>query len=168
MNNYKIIVCVNLSNSIGNDNNGLLYNIKNDLKHFKELTSGNIIVMGKNTYDSLPNGCLPNRVNVVMSKKLSSSQDNFLVAHSFSDVNDICKKYPDKDCFIIGGGSIYEQAIQLGLCDTIYMTLVEDTYDGLIKFPELNKSDWKEVDRERYFDEKNKLYYNFITLIKNK
>lgn len=132
----KIIVAVDENGSIGKDND-LLYYIKDDLKNFKNLTSGNIVVMGKNTWDSLPVKPLPNRENIVLTttnKELIGAK----VLSSFEELESYLKN-TEKDIYIIGGASIYNQVIENKLVDEAHVTFVKDIVKDADKFIDIDK-----------------------------
>ncbi len=119
----KIIVAVDEKGAIGR-NNDLLYFIKEDLKNFKNLTTGNIIVMGRKTWESLPIKPLPNRDNVI----LTTSSENFEGAKTLGSLDEL-KEYmkdQDRDIYIIGGASIYNQVIDNNIADEAHITFVKD------------------------------------------
>ncbi len=132
----KIIVAVDKKGAIGK-NNDLLYNIKEDLKNFKDLTSGNIVVMGRNTWDSLPIKPLPNRTNIVLTKTLKGI-DGAIVLSSFEELEEYLK-YTDKDVYIIGGASIYNQVIEKDMASEAHITFVDDTVEDADVFIEIDK-----------------------------
>lgn len=162
----SIIVAIAENNAIGLDNK-LIYWLPNDLKRFKQLTTGNTIIMGRKTFESLPKGALPNRRNIVLSR--SGSPSDFPGAElfgSFKDALDNC--HANDEVFIIGGASIYEQA--LDFADRLCLTYIHDTpKEADTFFPEFNKEEWKETSREDHsIDEKHSHNYSFIDLERNK
>jgi len=159
MSKVSIIVAVSQNNAIGSDNK-LLYWLPNDLKRFKALTTGHTIIMGRNTFESLPKGALPNRRNLVLS---ANPQAEFEGAERFSSLEEAlaaCKE--EEEVFIIGGDSVYKQAISIA--DAIYLTLIEDVAkDADAFFPEIKEEEWKEMGREPHStDEKHHYPYIFI------
>lgn len=132
----KIIVAVDKKGAIGK-NNDLLYNIKEDLKNFKDLTSGNIVVMGRNTWESLPIKPLPNRTNIILTKTLKSI-DGAIVLSSFDELAEYLK-YTDRDVYIIGGASIYNQVIEKDMASEAHITFVDDTVEDADVFIEIDK-----------------------------
>ena len=120
-------------------NGDLLEHIPEDLKYFKELTSGNIVVMGRKTWDSLPKKPLPNRINYVITKEAKSSNKEV----AYFDMNCIkmmMQKQSDYEYFIIGGGQIYKEL--LPYCDRVYVTKIFKDHDQVdTYFPNLDKSD---------------------------
>lgn len=105
-----IVVAMGLSNEIGADNQ-LLWHLPKDLKHFKEITTGHPIIMGRKTYESIGKP-LPNRTNIVVSRKKDWFQEGILIVGSIKEAIKFAKKM-DENIFIIGGGNIYEQTIDL-------------------------------------------------------
>lgn len=159
MTKVSIIVAVSLNNAIGKDNQ-LIYRVPNDLKRFKALTTGHTIIMGRKTFESLPKGALPNRRNLVLS---ANPHAEFTGAERFSSLDEAiaaCKN--EKEVFIIGGDSVYKQAMPIA--NAIYLTLIEDiTKDADAFFPEIKEEEWKETGRETHpVDEKHHYPYIFI------
>lgn len=131
------IVAVNNDWGIGY-NGDLLEHIPEDLKYFKTLTTGHIIVMGSKTWDSLPKKPLPDRLNIV----ITHNERHFDEMTAFIDLNEaiIRLKTADDECFIIGGGSIYKQL--LPLCDRVYVTKIYKSHEQVdTYFPNLDESD---------------------------
>lgn len=158
----SIIVAVAENYAIGKDND-LLWHISDDLKRFKKITTGHKIIMGKNTFLSLPIRPLPNRVSIVITDDPADNYDGCIMAYSIEDAISKCDK--EEECFIIGGGSIYKQF--LPLADKLYITRVKRVYDGDIFFPEIDENDWLLTDEEEHIDEKNDaLPFAFQTYIR--
>lgn len=146
---FKIISCVNNQFGIGYKND-LLYRIKDDLKFFKEKTINNVVIMGYKTFESLGFKPLPNRINIVLSSKDGSEHENVIFVHSINEVIDVCEKnYIDKEWFVIGGGSIYKQFIELNLVGDMFLTIVNDLKECDTYFPNFNSYDW--VSDEIYY-----------------
>jgi dihydrofolate reductase (EC 1.5.1.3) len=159
MSKVSIIVAVSQNNAIGKENK-LLYWLPNDLKRFKALTTGHTVIMGRNTFESLPKGALPNRRNLVLS---TNPNAEFPGAEKFSSLEEAlgtCKN--EEEVFIMGGDSVYRQAMPVA--DAIYLTLIEDvTKDADAFFPEIKEEEWKETGREAHpVDEKHHYPYIFI------
>ena len=132
----KIIVAVDEKGAIGR-NNELLYHIKDDLKNFKSLTSGNVVVMGRNTWESLPIKPLPNRENIVLTttnKKLNGAK----VINSFDELENYLKD-TEKDIYIMGGASIYNQVMESKLVDEAHVTFVKDIVEDADTFISIDK-----------------------------
>ena len=158
--NISIIVAIAENNAIGKDNQ-LLWHISDDLKRFKKITTGNTIVMGKNTFHSLPNGALPNRVNMVITDVEGETFEDCKMAYSIEDAMHLLDE--KEEAFIIGGGMIYKQF--LPLANKLYLTLVHKDLEADTFFPTINYDEWNEVSREKYdASEKNEFPYSYIVL----
>lgn len=163
LDNVSIIVAVAKNGAIGRDNQ-LLYHLPNDLKHFKTLTTGHTIVMGRKTFESLPKGALPNRRNIVLSRQEDLHYENAECYRSLEDALMQCDY--TEDVFIIGGADLYKQTI--GIASRIHLTLIEDApADADAFFPALDPNQWKETGREEHpADEKHAHAYTFIDYIR--
>lgn len=140
----SIISAIADNNVIGSSND-LPWYIPEDLKRFKELTSGKTVVMGKKTFDSIYKRLgkpLPNRKNVVLTKPEEKINEDVVVVHDIESVLNL----PDQEIIIIGGGQVYAQF--LPLANKLYITHVHQTPAGDVKFPEVNWLNWKETFRE--------------------
>ena len=151
----NIIAAVAKNRAIGFQNK-LIYWLPNDLKRFKALTTGHTIVMGRNTYLSLPKGALPNRRNVVLSSTISELP-GCDVYPTLDAALKSCR--PDEDIYIIGGARVYEQAISMA--DRLCLTEVDDTpAQADAFFPDY--SDWQVVNKEAHpKDERHAFEYAF-------
>lgn len=150
----KIIVATSKNGVIGNDNS-LVWSLPSDLKHFKKLTTDNSIVMGRKTYESIGRP-LPNRRNIIITRQEDYHVDDCEVVSSLEEALLLC----GSNCFIIGGGEIYKQSIDIS--DKIYLTLIDEEFEGDTYFPEIG-DDWVEVIREnKEQDNINKYNYSFI------
>lgn len=159
MSEIAIIAAVG-SNYVIGKNNKLPWHLPADLKHFKELTTGHAVVMGKRTFESLPNGPLPNRKNIVLTNILEGDYDKYYEATSLRDAIDLCE-HEDK-VFVIGGASLFKQALVFPAIDTMYITWVHSEIDGDVLFPKFSQKEWKEISREDLkADEKNPFDYSF-------
>lgn len=153
-----LVVAISSNNAIGKDNQ-LLWHLPADLKHFKNITSGHTIIMGRKTYDSIGKP-LPNRRNIVITRQKGLQIEGIEVVHSLAEALSLCKQ---EEVYIIGGAEIYRQAISL--CDKIELTRVHQYFDADAFFPELDNATWEEVWKEDHLpDEKNKFAYTFSTL----
>lgn len=168
----SIIACISQTNRAIGYQNRLLYHIKSDLTRFRELTTGHIIIMGRKTYESLPNGALPHRRNIVVSNSMKEMEG--------------CEVYPNleaalkaaegefEETFIIGGESIYRQS--LPAARKLYLTVVDDTeinnnaaandapQQADAFFPEINPKEWKLIEKE--MRNENGLSFSFLTYLK--
>lgn len=131
----NLIVAMDKNRGIGR-NNRLLAHIKPDLKYFKELTEGNVVVMGRKTYESLPIRPLPNRENIVLTRELVR-YEGCKVAHSIKELFGFLDDMKDRNVFIIGGGDIYKQLIYYA--DRIYVTHIFHEFYCDTYFPEIGK-----------------------------
>ena len=157
--NISIIVAIAENFAIGK-NNDLLFHLPNDLKHFKEITSGHTIIMGRNTLLSLPKWPLPNRRHIVITDK---KDDVFDGCETVFSIDEAIEKVKNEDeAFIIGGGMIYKQFFPIA--GKLYLTLVHKPFDADIFFPEINYSEWNEISREDFKDEKNGFKYSYLNL----
>jgi len=156
----SIIVAISSNRVIG-VNNTLPWHISEDLKHFKSLTTGHTIIMGRKTYESIGRP-LPNRRNIVISRNTEASYEGAEVVHSIEDAFSICKN--DNEVFVIGGSNIYEQA--LSLVDYIYITEIKKSFSGDAFFPEINKQMWIESSRENHITNDG-LEFSFVKYQKN-
>ncbi|NRU52604.1 dihydrofolate reductase [Clostridium beijerinckii] len=158
----SIIVACDINGGIGKDNN-LLFKIKEDLKRFKELTTEHTIIMGRKTYDSLPNGALPNRHNIVIttSNRINTMSPKESLIFK-NNINELIEEYKNssEEVFIIGGGLIYEQF--LPYCNKIYLTTVKGNYDADTFF-KINSNEWRK-EWESGILESDGYSYNFINL----
>ena len=154
-----IVVAMGEKNEIGFGNQ-LLWHLPKDLKHFKDLTSGNPIIMGRNTYESIGKP-LPNRTNIVISRKKDWFEEGILIVGSVKEALKFAKKI-DENIFIIGGGTIYEQTIDMA--DRLEVTQVKANLEADTFFPKINTKIWSKVNEECYEkDEKNNYDFCFQT-----
>lgn len=156
-----IIAAIAENNALGK-NNDLIWHLPADLKRFKKTTTGHHIIMGRNTFESIGKP-LPNRTTVIITRNPDYKAAGCIMVNSLEKALEIAKE--DETPFIIGGAQIYKQAISIA--DKLDITEVHHSFEADVFFPEINKSSWKETNRE-YFtaDEKNKFDYSFITYVK--
>lgn len=153
------VVAAAENNAIGKDNQ-LLWKLPTDLKHFKTITSGSTVIMGRKTFDSMGKP-LPNRRNIVITRNPDLKIDGAEVTQSLEAALKLCKD--EAEVFVIGGAEIYKAA--LNRTDKIYLTRVHQNFDGDAFFPELDLDKWVETAREYHKpDEKNPIPFSFITL----
>jgi dihydrofolate reductase len=153
----SIIVAVSEDLGIGKDNE-LLWHLSEDLKRFKKLTLGNTVIMGKKTWESLPRKPLPGRENIILTDNPNESFENSVTAYSIEDALSRCK--PDKEIYIIGGGSIYRQF--LPIADRLFITHVHKKAPADIYFPEIDLNIWKITEKEDFrTDENNSIPYTY-------
>ena len=150
----KIIVAISKNRVIG-DSNKLIWHLPADLKRFKEVTGGHPIVMGRKTYQSIGRP-LPNRRNIIITRDENYEVDGCEVVNSIEEA----LLLTNSDCFIIGGGEIYKQTLHIAT--QIYLTQVDENFDGDTTFPELPPY-WYVSNKEDFeSDEKNPYKYSFI------
>ncbi|MCK4751390.1 MAG: dihydrofolate reductase [Bacteroidales bacterium] len=143
MQNISIIVAIAENNAIGKDNR-LLWHISGDLKRFKQLTTGHTLIMGRNTFLSLPNGALPNRRHIVITDRDDEQFDGCEMAHS---INQAIQLAGDQDeCFVIGGGMVYAQF--LPVAGKLYLTQVHQSFEADTFFPLIDFTQWKALTSE--------------------
>lgn len=158
MKDISLIVAIAEDNAIGK-NNQLLCHVPGDLKRFKELTTGHTIVMGRLTYESLPNRPLPNRVNIVMSSNKDIELEGCLVAHSIEEALGKCPF--NDESFVIGGATIYRQF--LPFVNKLYITSIHNRFEADSFFPEIDLEQWKETLRQDFpVSDKNNFGFSFI------
>lgn len=160
----SIIVAVAHNNVIGKDND-LVWHLPKDMKFFMDTTMNHHCIMGRRNYDSIPEKYRPlrDRINVVVTRKTDFEAPNCVVVNSIQEGIDDAKAKGDNECFIIGGGQIYSEALKTDMVDTMYITHIDHEFDGDTFFPDFNKSDWDmRVVMEHQKDEKNK--YDFVVL----
>jgi dihydrofolate reductase len=160
----SISVAVAKNNVIGKDNK-LLWHVSEDLKRFKRITSNKKMIMGRKTFESLP-GILPNREHIVITrdKNFKVNSDKVTIVY---DLDLLLKKYSkcEDEIFVIGGAEIYKQL--LPYTQKIYLTKIDETFEGDTHFPEINYNEFQaEYTSEQFTDEKNELKYTFIDLVR--
>ena len=134
-----IIAAASTNHALGKDNK-LIWHLSKDLQHFKKLTSGHTVIMGRKTFESMPRA-LPNRTNIVITRQSDYKAENIKVASSISNALSIVKDDPRP--FIIGGGEIYIESMKIA--DEIELTRVHATFEADTYFPEINPHQWEEV-----------------------
>jgi dihydrofolate reductase len=167
MSKVSIIAAIADNYAIGK-NNQLLWHLPDDLKRFKQLTTGHAIVMGKRTFESFPNGALPNRKNIVLTSIPEGNYNKYFEATSLRDALDLCEK--ESEVFIIGGASVFKQALTMPEVSTMYITWVHYEFNGDAYFPKFNEKVWKLVRSEEHpADEKHAYPFTFCEYVrKNK
>ena len=165
MNGYNIgaVVIVDNNNAIGNKGD-LLCHLPDDWKHFKKVTTGHTVIMGRRTFESLPKGALPNRTNIVVS---SANDDNFpdcIVVKSIDEALAKCR--PGDEIFIIGGGQLYNATITI--TDSLYLTRIHHSFEEVdTYFPEIDFDEWQLVEEEHHkADDKHKYDYSFLKYVR--
>ena len=154
-----LIVAVDEKWGIGKDGD-LLQRISADMKYFRQMTTGNVLVMGRKTLESFPNKKpLPNRVNIVLTTNKNYEAEGVVLCHGLEDLPEVLKAYEDKQIFVAGGGTIYEQL--LPQCETAYVTKIYNTYPADTVFPNLDAHpDW-ELAEKGEVQEENGVKFSF-------
>ena len=154
------VIVAKASNNVIGAKNELIWHLPNDLKHFKSITSGHPIIMGRKTFESLGRP-LPNRTNIVITRDKNWQAENVEKEFSLEKAIESAKKI-NEDIYIIGGGNIYKQAMEFA--DVLYITEVHHEFEGDTYFPEIDEEIWEEVDRENFMkDEKHSYAYSYVT-----
>ena len=157
----NIIVAVDKNWAIGKDNK-LLVSIPADMKMFRQETTGKVVVMGRKTLESFPNGLpLKNRTNIVLTGNKDYNVKDAIIVHTVEELLEEIKKYPSEEVYCIGGDSVYKQL--LPYCDTAHVTKIDFAYEADAFFPNLDEMpEWKVTERseeQTYFD----IEYEFLT-----
>lgn len=156
----NLIVAVDNNWAIGNKNE-LLIRIPNDHKHFREETTGKVVVLGRKTLETFPQGQpLKNRTNIILSTDKNYKVKDAIVVHSINELLEELKQYNDEDIYIIGGDSVYRQ--MLPYCNVAHITKIDHEYEADAYFPNLDKDEAWEItadsDELTYFD----IAYQFL------
>ena len=163
----SLIVAVAKNRVIGKDND-LIWNLPKDMRFFKEKTTGHHVIMGRKNFESIPEKYrpLPNRTNIIVTRKQQYETKNILTVNSVKEGIEIAKRNNDKEPFIIGGGEIYELSLKEDLVDKIYLTKLHKEFSGDTFFPILDKK-WKEINRvDVKADENHECAFSFLTYVK--
>ncbi len=154
----KLIVAVDRNWAIGNEGK-LLASIPEDMKFFRTTTTGNVVVMGRKTLESFPGKRpLKNRVNIVLTRDEGYTADGAVIVHDIEELLAKIKDYSDKDIYVIGGGTIYNQLLKY--CDTALVTYIDDEFKADTYFPDLDKDEsWKMADSGERKEHEGTVYY---------
>jgi len=159
-----IIVAVAGENGIGFENK-LLMHLPGDLKRFKNLTMGHCLIMGKKTWESLPNKPLPGRKNIVITDNSLDSFEGASVAHSIQEAVALCEQ--GKEIFIVGGGSVYRQFMPLA--DRLLITHIHKSFRADTFFPEIDSSVWYVSEKEDHMTDGNEpVSFTYTTYLRKK
>ncbi|MER0216533.1 MAG: dihydrofolate reductase [Nitrosomonas sp.] len=156
----SILVAMAKNRVIGRDNR-LPWHLPADLKHFKFLTMGQTIVMGRKTYESIGKP-LPGRANIVITRQTDYEIPGAVVVNSLEDALLVCEETSttDTENFIIGGEKLYQQTIKI--CQRMYITEIQSDFDGDVFFPQFDPGDWEETQRDKHVG--GNLEYHFVVL----
>ena len=158
----SIIVAVSENLVIGKDNN-LVWTLRTDMNFFKTTTTGHHVIMGRKNYDSIPERWrpLPNRTNIVVTRQQDLELADCIVVHSIAEGLEIARSNNEDEAFIIGGGEIYKQSMEI--VDKIYYTEVKAVVDGDTFFPKIDHEVWKEESRESFkADDRNEYDFDIV------
>ncbi|SEL39788.1 dihydrofolate reductase [Nitrosovibrio tenuis] len=150
-------------NRVIGKNNALPWRLPADLKHFKTLTMGHPIIMGRKTYESIGRP-LPGRICIIVTRQSGYAVNDALVVNSIAEALEACNnviggRVADRESFVIGGAEIFRQT--LPMCDRLYITEIQRDFEGDVLFPEFNYAEWIEVSREKHLDDSG-LEYHFV------
>ncbi|MCG8309560.1 MAG: dihydrofolate reductase [Cytophagales bacterium] len=160
----KIIMAAKASNNVIGKNNDLVWHLPADLRYFKETTKGHTLIMGRKTFESLGNP-LPHRESWVITRNENYTSEGIRTFHSLESAIDAGEKLGLDTVFILGGGEVYRQAINIA--DKMIITEVHSEFEGDTYFPEIDPKTWKEIDRiEHKADEKNNYDYAFVIYLR--
>jgi len=160
----SIIVAVANENVIGKDND-LVWHLPKDMKFFMDTTLHHYVIMGRKNYESIPEKYRPlkNRMNVIVTRNKDFQAPDCSIVSSIREGIDVAKANGEKECFIIGGGQIYKESLEMNVVDKMYITHIDEEFEGDTFFPNFNKEDWNlRVLSEHQKDEKNA--HNFIVI----
>ena len=163
-----LIAAIGKNNALGKDNT-LLWNLPADMKHFRDTTRGHTVIMGRKTFESLPNGPLPKRENIVITRDKEYYRPDITIMHSLDEAlryaaleqgKHFEEKQEETEIFVIGGGELYKEAITRA--QKLDITLVDDSPEAHVYFPEIGP-EWKEIFREEHSaDAEHKHAYTFL------
>lgn len=159
----SILVAMAKNRVIGK-NNALPWQLPPDLKRFKQLTMGHHIVMGRKTYESIGRP-LPGRTSIIITRQTDYQAPGAIVVASIDQALKVSSEGQeiDQEIFVIGGAEIYQQALEL--CQRIYITEIQQEFDGDTLFPELNQQEWREISREKHrLNDGGGFEYHFVVL----
>ena len=165
-----LIVAMDFDHGIGK-NNDLMWHLPADMKFFKETTTGHIVVLGRKNYESIPEKYrpLPNRENAVLTRNKTYKAEGAIIFYSLEDCLTHYSNETERTVFIIGGGEIYRQAMEMDVIDEMYITHVHKSYDADTFFPEFDKIKWtSESIFSHEKDEKNEADFEVVKYTKTR
>lgn len=165
----SIIVAMSTNRGIGK-NNDLMWHLPEDMKFFKEKTFGHPVIMGRKNYESIPEKFRPfkNRLNIVISRQDNFSTPGCVLVQDLIEAIEVAQQEEQEEIFVIGGGQVYRESLQLGKVDRMYITKVEAVFDDAeVFFPEFDESLWQR--KELFKKEKDEKHqYSFVVYEYNK
>lgn len=155
----SLIVAMDKNRVIGL-NNDMPWHLPNDLRYFKERTTGHTIIMGRKTFESLGR-VLPNRKHLVLTRSDKTFPEEVEVIHTIEDILQYVKDYPQEKIFIIGGGELFKH--MLPHVNTMYITEIDEQFEGDVFFPFFDEAEWKLISKEKGpKDKKNPYDYYYL------
>lgn len=158
----SMIAAVAENNVIGKDND-LAWNLPDDMKYFMNTTQHHFVIMGRKNYESLPPKFrpLPNRTNIIITRKAAYHAPGSVVVHSLEESLEYCNLHQQQEIFVIGGGQIYDAA--LDKADSLYITEVAASVEGDTYFPKFNRDEWRELSRVHHpADDRHEFAFDFV------
>ena len=152
-------------NRVIGKNNQLIWNLPKDMKFFMDSTMGKYIITGRKNYESIPEKYRPlkNRTNIIVTRNHNYLAEGCTVVNSISDGINLARENGEEECFIIGGGQIYRQALEGKMVDKLYITHVDGEFEGDTFFPEVDYNNWKStLVMSNEADKKNPLDFSVI------
>ena len=140
----SLIAAVPANGAIGKDNK-LIWDLPKDMKFFMDSTMNHNIIMGRKNFESIPKKYRPlrNRTNIIVTRNTNYKAENCHVTHSIQAAIDIANQNNESECFIIGGGEIYRQSLEIGVVDRMYITHIKTSFEGDTFFPKVDWTKWK-------------------------
>ena len=157
------IIVAKAKNDVIGKNNTLIWHLPADMKHFREKTTGHCVITGRKNYESIPEKFrpLPNRNNIVITRQENYDATGAIVVDSIEKALEKAKELNDNEAFIIGGAEIYKQSMDL--VDKLYVTEINQSFDGDVSFPSINNDIWTKTKEENFKkDDTNKYDYSFV------
>ena len=153
----SMIVAVADNRVIGKDND-LVWHLPDDMRYFMQTTQHHVVIMGRKNYESIPDKYRPlaNRTNIVVTRQQAYNAPGCIITDTIKNALDYAKDQNEKEVFIIGGGQIYAQSLELA--DKLYITEIKHSFDGDTYFPEFKKENWQEVSRKHHSKDDKHLY----------
>lgn len=161
-----MIAAMGSNRVIGKDND-IPWHLPDDFKYFKDTTKGHHVIMGRKNWESLPHSFqpLPGRTNVIITRQDQYNAKGEQVVKSLEEAIEIARQNGESEAFIIGGGEIYRMG--LALADRIYLTEINESFDGQVTFPDFNKDNWEEISRRHHpIDDRHKFSFDFVVYSK--
>ncbi|WP_436515875.1 dihydrofolate reductase [Ekhidna sp. To15] len=158
----SMIAAMGSNRVIGKDND-IPWHLPDDFKYFKDTTKGHHVIMGRKNWESLPHSFqpLPGRTNIIITRQPDYDAMGEPVVQSLDEALEIAKQHNESEAFIIGGGEIYRMG--LAHADKIYLTEINEAFNGQVTFPDIDKSEWVEISRKHHpIDDRHKFSFDFV------